>query len=224
MEAIAEADMQTSCRSVVYTYNYPVIFFEYSVNVDLKTFTERLYKLPCSAELTAAKETLAYITHETDVWFEITTLLIPGKNACEAEIEALNQCVVQSLGPDGPLYFSAFHPDYKMANKPNTPAETLIRAWQIPRKNGVRYPYTGIIYKKVTGGSTYCHQCGLRLTGQNWCKLSDRQLTADAALPSCGIACAGVFDGESTHWGRKRQPVLIKQFAAATYKSLGAPR
>ena len=184
-EAIAEAAMQTGCHSVAFTYNDPVIFFEYAldvaaacrsrgiknvavsagyicpearaefydamdaVNVDLKAFTEGFYKTLCSAELEVVKETLVYIKHETDVWLEITTLLIPGENDSEGEIEELTQWLVEALGPDVPLHFSAFHPDYKMTDKPNTPPETLIRAWRIARKNGVRYAYTGNIHKIV---------------------------------------------------------------------------
>ena len=232
-EAIAEAALQPGCRSVAYTYNAPVIFFEYAldvaaacrsrgiknvavsagyicpearaefydamdaVNVDLKAFTEGFYKTLCSAELEVGKETLVYIKHETDVWLEITPLLIPGENDSEGEIEELPQWVVEALGPDVPLHFSAFHPDYKMTDKPNTPPETLIRAWRIARKNGVRYAYTGNIHNKETG-STYCHQCGLRLIGRDWYELSDWQLTVDGCCPRCGTACAGVFDVPSS--------------------------
>jgi len=256
-EAIAEAALQTGCRSVAYTYNDPVIFFEYAldvaaacrsrgiknvavsagyicpearaefydamdaVNVDLKAFTEGFYKTLCSAELEVVKETLVYIKHETDVWLEITTLLIPGENDSDGEIEELTQWVVEALGPDVPLHFSAFHPDYKMTDKPNTPPETLIRAWRIARKNGVRYAYTGNIHNKETG-STYCHQCGLRLIGRDWYELSDWQLTVDGCCPRCGTACAGVFDGKPGDWGRKRQPLRMKQFAAGLHNRLGA--
>ena len=167
------------------------------------------------------KETLVYIKHETDVWLEITTLLIPGENDSEGEIEELTQWVVEALGPDVPLHFSAFHPDYKMTDKPSTPPETLIRAWRIARKNGVRYAYTGNIHNKETG-STYCHQCGLRLIGRDWYELSDWQLTADGCCPRCGTACAGVFDGKPGDWGRKRQPLRMKQFAAGLHNRLGA--
>ena len=256
-EAIAEAALQTGCHSVAYTYNDPVIFFEYAldvaaacrsrgiknvavsagyicpearaefydamdaVNVDLKAFTEGFYNTLCSAELEVVKETLVYIKHETDVWLEITTLLIPGENDSEGEIEELTQWLVEALGPDVPLHFSAFHPDYKMTDKPNTPPETLIRAWRIARKNGVRYAYTGNIHNKETG-STYCHQCGLRLIGRDWYELSDWQLTADGCCQRCGTACAGVFDGKPGDWGRKRQPLRMKQFAAGLHNRLGA--
>ena len=256
-EVIAEAALQTGCRSVAYTYNDPVIFFEYAldvaaacrargvrnvavsagyicpdarrefydamdaVNVDLKAFTESFYKTLCSAELEAVKESLVHIKHETDVWLEITTLLIPGENDSEAEIEALTQWVVDALGPDVPLHFSAFHPDYRMTGKPNTPPETLFRAWRIARKNGVRHAYTGNIHDKETG-STYCHECGLRLIGRDWYELSDWQLTPDGCCTRCGTRCAGVFDAKPGDWGRKRQPVRLKEFAASLHNRMGA--
>lgn len=256
-EAIAEAALRTGCRSVAYTYNDPVIFFEYAldvaaacrahgirnvavsagyicpdarrefyaamdaVNVDLKAFTESFYKTLCSAELEAVKDTLVYIKHETDVWLEITTLLIPGENDSEAEIEALTQWVIEALGPDVPLHFSAFHPDYKMTDKPNTPPETLIRAWRIARKNGVRYAYTGNIHNKETG-STYCHECGLRLIGRDWYELSDWNLTPEGNCARCGTACAGVFEPKPGDWGRKRRPVRLKEFAATQHNRIGA--
>ncbi len=249
-EAIAEAALRTNCRSVAYTYNDPVIFLEYAVdvaaacrardirnvavsagyirssarqefyaamdavNVDLKAFTERFYKSLCSAELAAVLDTLRYIRHETDVWLEITTLLIPGENDSEAEIEALTQWVVEELGPDVPLHFTAFHPDYKMTDKSNTPPETVIRAWQIARKNGVRYPFTGNISHKETG-STYCHECGLRLIGRDWHELSEWRLTPDGGCTRCGTKCAGIFDASPGDWGRKRQPVRLKAFSRA---------
>ena len=130
-----------------------------AANVDLKAFTERFYSRVCSGHLEPVLETLVYLKHETDVWFEITTLLIPGENDGEAEIEELTQWVVENLGPDVPLHFTAFHPDWKMTDKPRTPPDTLIRARRIGLKNGLRYCYTGNVHD-FDGGSTYCHQCG----------------------------------------------------------------
>ena len=251
-ESIAEAAHSTGCRSVAYTYNDPVIFHEYAidvaaacrargvrnvavtagymgaaariefyaamdaVNVDLKAFTEGFYKKLCSAQLGAVLETLQYIRHETDVWLEITTLLIPDENDSPAEIEALSAWVVENLGPDVPLHFTAFHPDYRMMDKPNTPPDTVIRAWQIARSNGVRYAYTGNISHKPTG-STYCHECGLRLIGRDWHELSQWQLTSDGKCTRCGAACAGVFETRPGNWGRKRQPVRLRDFAVAAH-------
>jgi pyruvate formate lyase activating enzyme len=183
-----------------------------AVNIDLKAFTQDFYKQLCSSELDAVLETLKYIRHETDVWLEITTLLIPGENDSEAELEALTQWVIENLGPDVPLHFSAFHADYKMLNTPSTPLDTLLRAWRIARKNGVRHVYTGNVHHKETA-STYCHSCGLRLIGRDWYELSDWTLREYGACSRCGAFCAGVFDAAPGQWGAKRQPVRIHEFS-----------
>ena len=96
-----------------------------AANIDLKGFTEHFYKSLCSAQLGPVLDTLAYLKQETNVWFEITTLLIPGENDSPAEIEALSRWVMERLGPDIPLHFTAFHPDWKMLDKPATPASSL---------------------------------------------------------------------------------------------------
>ena len=243
-EAIAEAARRHGCRSVAYTYNDPVIFHEYAIdvaaacrardirsvavsagyvkeaareefygamdaaNIDLKAFTEGFYRRLCTAELGAVLDTLKYIRHETSVWLEITTLLIPGENDSEAEVEALTQWVVENLGADVPLHFTAFHPDYRMRDVPATPPQTVIRAWQIARRNGVHHVYTGNISHKETG-STYCPGCGLRVIGRDWHELSDWRLTQGGHCARCGTVCAGVFEERPGNWGRKRQPVRL---------------
>jgi pyruvate formate lyase activating enzyme len=247
-EAIARAASQLGCRSVAFTYNDPVIFLEYAVdvarachahgvrtvavtagyiceepraefyrfmdaaNVDLKGFTERFYKQVCAGHLQPVLDTLVYLKHHTDVWFEITTLLIPGENDSDAELEAMTQWVVEHLGPDVPLHFTAFHPDWKMTDKPPTPPATLARARRIALKNGVRYAYTGNVHDQE-GGGTYCHRCGQKLIGRDWYVLTDWQLTDDGHCSSCGAACAGVFDGPPGSWGPKRLPVRLRHFA-----------
>ena len=248
-ETVARAAQRLDCRSVAFTYNDPVIFHEYAIdvaqacrevgvntvavtagyvcpepraefyrymdaaNVDLKAFTERFYDRVCSAQLGAVLETLEYLKHETDVWFEITTLLIPGENDSAAEIEELTQWVVEHLGPDVPLHCTAFHPDWKMLDKPNTPPATLTRARQIALKNGIRYPYTGNVHDPG-GGSTYCHGCDRRLVGRDWYELIAWNLDGDGRCENCGTPCAGVFDGRPGAWGRRRAPVRLKDFAA----------
>jgi len=243
-EAIAEAARRHGCRSVAYTYNDPVIFHEYAIdvaaacrardirsvavsagyvkeaareefygamdaaNIDLKAFTEGFYRRLCTAELGAVLDTLKYIRHETSAWLEITTLLIPGENDSEAEVEALTQWVVENLGADVPLHFTAFHPDYRMRDVPATPPQTVIRAWQIARRNGVHHVYTGNISHKETG-STYCPGCGLRVIGRDWHELSDWRLTQGGHCARCGTVCAGVFEERPGNWGRKRQPVRL---------------
>ncbi len=179
-----------------------------AVNVDLKAFSERFYRTITKGQLASVLETLEYIRHETDTWLEITTLLIPGENDSDAELDQLTRWVVGQLGPDVPLHFSAFHPDYKMLDKPRTPAATLKRARAIARANGVRYAYTGNVHDE-DGGSTYCHACGSRLIGRDWYVITAWRLTEDGRCPDCGAACSGVFEAQPGAWGRRRLPVRM---------------
>jgi pyruvate formate lyase activating enzyme len=134
-----------------------------AVNVDLKAFTEDFYRTVCGGHLDGVLDTLVYLKRDTSVWFEITTLLIPGENDSDDEIDALSRWVASALGPDVPLHFTAFHPDWKMRDKPATPAAVLSRARDIARANGVRYVYTGNVHDGA-GGSTWCHGCGALLS------------------------------------------------------------
>jgi pyruvate formate lyase activating enzyme len=248
-EMIAEAARVTGSRSVAFTYNDPVIFLEYAIdvakacharniktvavtagyicpeprkeffthvdaaNVDLKCFTEAFYQKLCSGHLQNVLDTLVYLKHETDVWFEITTLLIPGENDTAEEIHAMTTWIMENLGPDVPLHFSAFHPDWKMRDKPNTPPETLFRSRDIARKNGLHHVYTGNIHDH-RGSSTYCAACGEILIGRDWYELSDWTVVAgsngEARCKSCREPVVGVFDGPPGTWGRKRQPIRFK--------------
>ncbi len=241
---IAQAAQRLGCRSVAFTYNDPVIFLEYAIdvaqackalgihsvavtagyiceepraaffrhmdaaNVDLKGFTEQFYRRICGGHLQPVLETLIYLKHHTDVWLEITTLLIPGENDSDHELEVLTQWVVDQLGPDVPLHFTAFHPDWKMLDKPHTPASTLTRARQIALRNGIRYAYTGNVHDQA-GGSTQCHACGTRVIGRDWFDLTAWNLTDDGQCKRCGAPCAGVFDGPPGHWGARRRPVVL---------------
>ena len=146
----------------------PEEFYRYmdAANVDLKGFTERFYNKICAGQLQPVLETLEYLKHQTQVWFEITMLLIPGENDSETEIEELTQWVVERLGPDVPIHFTAFHPDWKMLDKPPTPPATLRSARDIAVKNGLRYAYTGNVHDEE-GDSAYCHNCGEKLIGRS---------------------------------------------------------
>jgi pyruvate formate lyase activating enzyme len=246
-ETIARAAHQLGCHSVAYTYNDPVIFLEYAIdvaqachevgirsvavtagymcdeprvefyrhmdaaNVDLKCFTEAFYQKLCAGHLQPVLDTLMYLKHETDVWFEITTLLIPGENDSNGELEAMTDWVVANLGPDVPMHFTAFHPDYKMMATPPTPPSTLTRAREIATKNGVRYAYTGNVHDE-RGGSTYCHSCGTKLIGRDWYVLTTWQLTEDGRCKSCGTPCAGIFEGNPGAWGARRRPVRLANY------------
>ncbi len=248
-ETIASAAKQLGCHSVAYTYNDPVIFLEYALdvaqacrevgirsvavtagyinaeprtefyrymdaaNVDLKGFSEDFYQKLCAGQLKPVLETLLYLKHETDVWFEITNLLIPGQNDSEAELEAMTQWVVENLGPDVPMHFTAFHPDYKMRDIPPTPPDTLTRARAIALRNGVRYAYTGNVADR-RGGSTYCHACGNLLIGRNWYVLKEWNLTADGRCLFCAAPCAGHFAPNKGDWGSRRLPVRLANYAA----------
>lgn len=185
-----------------------------AANIDLKAFTEGFYRKICGAALAPVLETLEYLKHETDVWFELTTLLIPGENDSNDELDRMTRWVAERLGPDVPMHFSAFHPDWKMLDHQPTPPATLIRAREIALKNGVRYAYVGNVHDK-RADSTYCHGCGEVLIGRDWYVLSDWNLTADGACNHCGASCAGIFNGPPGDWGARRQPVRLANFVAA---------
>jgi pyruvate formate lyase activating enzyme len=174
-----------------------------AANVDLKAFTERFYYKICGGELAPVLDTLEYLKVESGVWFEITTLLIPGENDSDAELDALTQWVAEKLGPDVPLHFTAFHPDWKMRDKPRTLPATLTLARRIALANGLHYVYTGNVHDRK-GGSTYCPQCGTRVIERDWYELGPWQLTDTGACKNCGTQIAGVFAG------RVSQSVRVK--------------
>ena len=243
--AIAQAARQAGARSVAFTYNDPVIFAEYAMdvagacheagvlavavtagymhavpraefyarmdaaNVDLKGFTERFYADLCAAHLSKVLDTLAYIKHETECWLEITTLLIPGENDSDSEVQALSRWVRTELGPDVPLHFTAFHPDFKMNAKPATPPATVQRARRIAQDEGLNYVYTGNIHD-VDGGSTQCPGCGTRLIERDWHDVSLYRISAAQRCPVCNTQIAGRFGLFDQPFGRRRIPVRIQ--------------
>jgi pyruvate formate lyase activating enzyme len=243
-ETIAKAALDHGCRSVAFTYNDPVIFMEYALdvaaacrphgvqtvavtagqiqpgpreeffagmdaaNVDLKGFTEEFYTSLCGGHLEPVLDTLRFLYHDTDVWIEITTLLIPGHNDSDAELTELSKWVADELGPEVPLHFTAFHPDFKMKQLPPTPPGTLARARRIALGNGVRYAYTGNVVDPA-GGSTYCHQCGELVIERDWYRLGRWELDDSGRCLSCGTRCAGRFEGPPGTWGPRRLPIRI---------------
>ncbi|MFW6257901.1 MAG: AmmeMemoRadiSam system radical SAM enzyme [Halochromatium sp.] len=164
-----------------------------AANVDLKGFSDAFYKRLCSARLGPVLETLEYLHQETEVWLELTTLLIPGENDSDDELARMAGWVVEHLGPEVPMHFSAFHPDYRMRDIPPTPPSTLSRARRIARAQGVRYAYTGNV-RDPEGGSTWCHACGHRLIERDGYRLGHWGLTEAGACERCGTRCAGVFE------------------------------
>jgi pyruvate formate lyase activating enzyme len=211
--AVAEACHKVDVMSVAVTAGYicpepRAEFFAVmdAANIDLKAFTESFYYELCGAHLADVLDTIAYVYHETDTWLELTTLLIPGKNDSDAEIDAMCRWVVDNLGPDVPMHFTAFHPDWKMRDIPRTPAETLTRARRIAREIGVSYAYTGNVHDP-SGNSTYCRQCDGLLIERNWHELLQWRLTPQGCCPDCAEPLAGVFDDAPGNWGGQRQPV-----------------
>jgi pyruvate formate lyase activating enzyme len=245
-DAIADMAVRLGCRSVAFTYNDPVIFLEYAVdvakachargvrtvavtagyiapearaeffahmdaaNVDLKAFTEDFYKNVCGGHLDPVLDTLKYLKSETHVWFEITTLLIPGENDSDAEIDALSRWVAKYIGPDVPLHFTAFHPDWKMSGLPPTDSTILSRARSIARANGLRHVYTGNV-RDANGAATWCHACGGLLIGRDWHELTAWRLTPQGNCLDCGTHLPGIFEAQPGQWGRKRQPVRMSR-------------
>jgi len=181
-----------------------------AANIDLKAFSDDFYRRICGGRLAPVLETLEYVARETDVWLEVTTLLIPGLNDSDAEIDALTRWVVDRLGPDVPLHFSAFHPDWKLRDRPPTPPATLTRARGIALANGVHYAYTGNV-RDPEGQSTWCHSCGGLLIERDWYRLGAWNLTADGRCATCGAACAGVFEGRPGRLGGLSFPVRLSR-------------
>jgi pyruvate formate lyase activating enzyme len=179
-----------------------------AANVDLKGFTEDFYRHVCGGQLGAVLETLLWLRHETTVWLELTTLLIPGLNDSDDELDRLTTWVVDRLGADVPLHFTAFHPDFKLLDRPRTPPETLSRARRIALGNGVQHAYTGNVHD-AAGGSTWCAGCGAQLIERDWYRLGGYRLTDDGHCRSCGLRCPGVFDGPPGTWGSRRLPVRL---------------
>ncbi len=179
-----------------------------AANVDLKAFSEDFYFKQTGAHLAPVLETLEYIHHETDCWLEITTLLIPGANDSNAELEAMTRWVAEHLGPDVPLHFTAFHPDYKMTDVAPTPPSTLRRAREIGLAQGLHYVYTGNVHDSE-GGTTSCPGCGEAVIRRDWYDIEFYGLDARGHCPHCDTAIAGCFDAAPVNFGRQRIPIRI---------------
>jgi pyruvate formate lyase activating enzyme len=242
-DAIAATATRLGCHSVAFTYNDPVIFAEYAIevaqacraqgirtvavtagyitdearpefyramdaaNVDLKAFTEDFYHRLCYAQLQPVLDTLVYLRRETDVWFEVTTLLIPGENDSSGELDRASDWFAANLGPDVPWHFTAFHPDFKMLDKPRTPPATLARAREIARAKGLKHVYTGNVHDR-TGASTWCPACGALLIERDWYELGAYNLDGNRCR-ACGGEIAGRFERQPGTWGARRLPVRV---------------
>jgi pyruvate formate lyase activating enzyme len=241
-EDIAREARRLGCRSVAFTYNDPVIFAEYAIdvaqacrehgvrtvavtagyitpdartdfyqhmdaaNVDLKAFSDDFYHRLCFASLAPVLETLKFLKG-TDVWFEVTTLLIPDENDSDAEIHRAAEWFAENLGPDVPWHFTAFHPDFKMLTKPRTPHRTLERAREIALSKGLRYVYIGNVHDP-DGSSTWCPECGQLLIERDWYELGEWNLI-DNRCGYCGVKIPGHFESRPGSWGATRRAVRL---------------
>ena len=244
-QQIVQAAKDSGCRSIAFTYNDPVIWAEYAIdiakaarqagiktvavtagyispdarpaffkwmdaaNVDLKAFTNTFYRKLTQTQLQPVLDTLIYLKRETDVWFEITTLLIPGENDSDDEVRAMCRWVLNELGPGVPMHFTAFHPDFKMKDTPRTPGETLIRARQIAIETGIHYAYVGNVHDPKHE-RTVCPACGEVLIERDWYELGRFRLI-EGFCPGCGEAIPGVFESAPGDFGRRRIPVTISR-------------
>ena len=243
-DQIAAAAEAAGGKSVAFTYNDPVIFAEYAMdvadachergiktvavtagymhdaprrefyakmdaaNVDLKGFTDEFYVKLTGSTLQPVLDTLKYLRHETDVWFEITTLLIPTKNDSDEELYQLSKWVAAELGADVPLHFTAFHPDYRMNDLPPTPPAILTRARKIAMGEGLRYVYTGNVHDSE-GGTTFCPGCGTSLIVRDWYKILIYRISAEGRCIHCGSQVSGRFGKFEKPFGPRRIPVSI---------------
>jgi pyruvate formate lyase activating enzyme len=184
-----------------------------AANIDLKAFTDDFYRHVSAGRLQDVLETLEYVAHETDVWLEITNLLIPGYNDSDAELDAMTSWIVEHLGVDVPVHFSAFHPDYRMLDVPPTPPATLTRARDIARRNGVRYAYTGNVHDR-DGDTTACPTCDAAVIERDWYDIRSYRLDGEGKCRACGTQLAGRFDGPPGEFGRRRIPVRLAEAGA----------
>ncbi len=243
-DAIAQAANDHGCRSVAFTYNDPIIFYEYAVNtaiachqvgiktvavtagyisdqarpgffehmdaanIDLKGFSERFYHDLCAGSLQPVLDTLEYLVHETRVWVEITTLLIPGENDSTAEIEAMTSWITNKLGTSVPLHFSAFHPDHRLTQLPPTSHHSLKQARQIALSNGIEHVYLGNVHD-IKNSATYCPQCDKLLIARTGYSLSEWHIEGQGVCEYCGSGISGVFEGQPGDWGNRYQRIKV---------------
>lgn len=245
-DAIASACHDNGCRSVAFTYNDPIIWAEYAIdvaaacravgvktvavtagyitdaarrtffnaidaaNVDLKAFSEAFYQEYTLSHIAPVLDTLAWLKRETEVWFEITNLVIPRANDSNDEFRRMCDWILENVGDSVPMHFSAFHPDFRMRDRPRTPHETLLGAYDLARRAGIKYVYVGNVNDRAHQ-STYCPDCKELLIGRNWYELDTYQLRTNTCR-YCGCVISGLFEEQPGDWGRKRQPIRISQF------------
>jgi pyruvate formate lyase activating enzyme len=247
-EDIAQAALRHGCQSVAMTYNDPVVFFEYAVdvadacravglrtvavtagymmpaprdefyrhidaaNVDLKAFSDRFYRDLCGGERASVLATLVHLREKTSVWLEITTLLIPGENDSDRELEEMTRWIAANLGLDVPLHLSAFHPDFRLLDHPPTPLASLRRARAIAKSNGLRHVYLGNVPDEE-GSTTYCSSCGAALIRREGYEITGWAIRDGGLCQVCHFPCPGIFVDKPGTWGNRRMPVTVTDLA-----------
>lgn len=242
-DRIARAAVEAGCTSVAFTYNDPVLWAEYAIdvaracraqgiktvavtagyiteqareeffsvmdaaNVDLKAFTEQFYHKLCFAHLAPVLETLRWLVRSTRVWVEVTNLIIPGENDSPEEIGQMCDWLAEHLGPDVPVHFTAFHPDFQMRDTPKTPPSTLVRARRQALERGLRYAYCGNVHDQASQ-STYCPGCGQCVIERDWYELGAWRLQ-EGRCSACQTPIAGHFLTRPGTWGQRRQRVAL---------------
>jgi AmmeMemoRadiSam system radical SAM enzyme/AmmeMemoRadiSam system protein B/AmmeMemoRadiSam system protein A len=224
----AEACRREGVKSVAVTAGYispaarPAFFHAMdAANVDLKAFTEEFYHKITYSHLQPVLDTLRWLKHESDVWFEITNLLIPDANDSPDEVRRMCDWILEAVGADVPVHFTAFHPDFRMTDRGRTPHETLLQAKQIAIEQGIRFAYVGNV-NDVKNQSTWCPSCQHLLIERNHYQLGAYHV-ANGCCANCGQAIAGHFENHPGNWGAKRQPIRISDHAPSNLVTLNTP-
>jgi AmmeMemoRadiSam system radical SAM enzyme/AmmeMemoRadiSam system protein B/AmmeMemoRadiSam system protein A len=214
----ARACRQRGIKTVAVTAGYITpaarpTFFELidAANVDLKAFTEGFYQHLTLSHLQPVLDTLVWLRHESNVWLEITNLVIPQENDSDDEFRRMCDWILQHLGDEVPVHFTAFHPDFRLRDRERTPLETLLRGYDIARAAGIKYAYVGNV-DDTTHQSTYCPACQALVIERNWYELGQYNLTGNRC-GRCGQRIAGHFLSGPGQWGRKRVAVDMRRYA-----------
>jgi len=196
---IAEIAKQENIKSVMVTAGYidkearKEVYKDIdAANVDLKAFSEEFYVKLTNSHLNDVLDTLKWLKNETDVWIEITTLLIPGENDSSDELKRMCDWITENLGEEIPHHFTAFHPDFKLRDKQRTPMQTLKNAAEIAKQAGLKYVYLGNV-SDTASQTTFCPECGTALIKRDWHSISLNMLGNDNNCPKCGTAISGIF-------------------------------
>jgi pyruvate formate lyase activating enzyme len=186
-------------------------FFEVmdAANVDLKGYTEDFYRHLTLSHLEPVLDTLRWLKHESPVWLEITNLLIPRANDSAGEIRQMCDWILETVGESVPVHFTAFHPDFRLRDRPPTPPPTVLAGRAIALETGLKYVYTGNVYDPE-GQSTSCPGCGQVVIGRDGYELTAYRLVGNRCA-ACGHAIGGHYDEAPGRWGPRRLPVAIRR-------------